>query len=947
MEPSQAGAGQASTLDDILTGLTDSQREAVLHSQGPLLVIAGPGAGKTRVIAHRVAYFVRSGQVNPVNILAVTFTQKAALELKDRIQRNLPDLNVETMQVSTIHSFCADLLHRYSAQSTLPHGFRILNDNGQFLLVYSNRKALGLGEIVKGRPKDFFDAVLRTFNLATEELVDPAELESWCEKNCPGENEKEIGLWQERKAIAEAYRQYCAMLKEHSWVDFAFLQRYALDLVQQNLAILAELRARYSFILIDEYQDTNAVQERLFRLLAGDGQHLTAVGDDDQSIYRFRGATVRNLQDFPNHYAGAHVVKLVHNFRSHEPIVGHSQQVIVHNPVRYSKDLLAVRGPGNEVILVYERTAAEEAVAIARLLQRLNRAGRITHYGDVAILLRSVKSYAETYVEALTALGIPCQVLGDATLFQQDEISQLYDLFNFLGASKEWGDRYVRHPLVGLSEATCERLTAHKENLLEINGEEDLKNIGITSTSDIRCLLGLLALKRKVQAQEHTSALSVFYDLLAITGCLGRFERAGEAVRLANLGVFSQLLATWDEHSPSQNFYPLREYLGLLREGGVNAAHAALDDAVQIMTIHQAKGLEFPVVVVGAAMDGRLPSTRRKDPYEIPYQLRASGLPEVDDPHLVDERKLFYVAATRARDLLIIGTADLVNKRGGGPSPFLYEMFGDDLHAAAAFSEERIKDIESRPPGDDHGPRPRYSFTQLAYYLQCPLRYKFAVVYNLAIPWLDPVDFGANVHCSLEAIHQRALMGQHVTPEELPALVEANWLSTPRTPPQQEENYRQTAIRWLGQYLREYGNQLPRTLQAETLFSTSLDRSILLGKVDLVRRSDRNGVEIVDFKTSASGPQEVAQAEMQLSIYALGIERELGLPVARRSAHFLRDGRVVSWAWGEPERAAATGRLTALFQQIEQMEFPPRRSYCAQCQEFRDVCPYASTGEQP
>jgi DNA helicase-2/ATP-dependent DNA helicase PcrA len=441
--------------DDILIGLTDPQKEAVLHQGSPLLIIAGPGSGKTEVIARRVAYMVRSGIVRPEQILAVTFTERAAQGLKDRIQRRLPEVNAERMQVSTIHSFASQLLRQYSAQSPLPRGFRLLDETGQFLYVYSRRNLLGLSEIVKGRPEDFFAAVIAVFNLATEELVTPEKLANCYNEQMAKAGEKEIDLCKEREIIAEAYGRYCKLLQENALIDFAFLQRHALSLLENNPEIVRELREEYTAILVDEYQDTNAAQERIIASLAGDGRNLTVVGDDDQSIYRFRGATVKNILNFPERYPNTHEVVLTHNFRSWEPILDHSLLVINQNPARFPKDLTAVRGPGNEVLLVYEHSTAEEAQAVVRLIRRLHDARRIDHYGDVVILLRSVKSYAEPYIQALSLEGIPYQVIGDASLFEKEEVAQLYDLFNFLTTAKAWGDKYLRDPIVGLSESAC------------------------------------------------------------------------------------------------------------------------------------------------------------------------------------------------------------------------------------------------------------------------------------------------------------------------------------------------------------------------------------------------------------------------------------------------------------------------------------------------------------
>jgi DNA helicase-2/ATP-dependent DNA helicase PcrA len=320
--------------------------------------------------------------------------------------------------------------------------------------------------------------------------------------------------------------------------------------------------------------------------------------------------------------------------------------------------------------------------------------------------------------------------------------------------------------------------------------------------------------------------------------------------------------------------------------------------------------------------------------------MRASGPPEVGDPHLVDERKLFYVATTRAQDLLIIGTADVVNKRGGGPSKFLYEMFGDDLHAVADLTEPYIAEIQSRPEVQ-RGPRERHSFSQLAYFLQCPMRYKFAVVYGLQVPWLDPVDFGANVHRALEAIHQRVLAGHLPTENEVEIIVAEIWLPGGRASPEREEEYRAAAVEQIRRYLREHSDTLSRVLQAETTFSTSLADQVLLGKIDLLRREGDGCVEIVDFKTSGAVPVDIERFDLQLDLYALGAEAGLGHEVGRQTVHFLGDGQVATWEWSSGREATARRQLIDVLERIAQQEFPPQSAYCPRCQEFRAICPYA------
>lgn len=484
---------------DLPAHLTQQQRDAILHEGGPLLIVAGPGSGKTEVLTWRVAHLVKSGVTAPVNCLVCTFANKAALELRDRIQRKLPDVDVEQMPIGTIHSLCADILREYQTKSPLPRGFRILDEEGQLLLVYRNRAEIGLSGVMKGRPQDFFSAVLRMFNLATEELVGPERLLDWCKAQrqaaetlaseaARGKSKLKaqkaadaVELWKEEAIVTESYRSYCGLLRSRNLVDFAFLQRYCLDLLDSHPDVVAALRERFRAILVDEYQDTNAAQERILQYLAGNGERLTVVGDDDQGIYRFRGATVGNLLGFEKRYPGARSIYLEQNFRSFDPIVKNSLAVIANNQARFPKDLFTTRGAGSDIVLMYEHAVAEEAAAIARLLKGLRAAGKVHRLGDVAVLLRSVRSYSEDYVRALASQGIPVSVIGEPGFFARDDISQMCDLFHFLGATKPWGDVHVRCSLMGLEERTADALKTYSGSLADIGDE------GSSGSSPGRC----------------------------------------------------------------------------------------------------------------------------------------------------------------------------------------------------------------------------------------------------------------------------------------------------------------------------------------------------------------------------------------------------------------------------------------------------------------------------
>lgn len=939
---------------DILFNLTPAQREAVTYYGGPLLIIAGPGSGKTEVISCRAAYLIRSGKVKPENLLAATFTEKAALKLKDRIQKKLPEVNVEAMQVSTIHSFCYGLLDKFRSETPFPRGFRVLDEAGQRLFVFSRRKELGLSEIVKGRECDFFAEVLRIYNLAAEELVEPEKFEGWCVKQFTAADPDEKALWEERVYVARSYRRYLELLQEAEVVDFGNLQRQALELIKTKKNVLQQVRDEFHEILIDEYQDTNAVQEDLLFLVAAPRQRLAVVGDDDQSIYRFRGATVKNILNFDKKHKAVKVVKLVVNFRSLRPIIIHSSELIRCNPknCRLDKELLCHRKDwSNGLVIIHEKTAAEEAKAVVTVLRRLIDDETIRRLNDVAVLLRSVHSYAGPYLEALKEADIPFRVIGDGRFFERADIEEMRGLFTFLGATKPWGDRFVRCGLMDLSVKTEKALQAFKDDLTEAVSRERLKKIKIRDRADLSKIIALVDLKRRVQEGQHRSILEVLYDILRISGHFARAERGGDQEAVRNQGLLTKIACDFDEYGSTKNIYAFLSYLKLLREGVHDSYRNDPDDAVSVMTVHQAKGLEFPVVVIGAAMEGRFPVRARRSSYEIPCKLMRSGSPEVHDPHIIDERKLFYVAATRARDLLIVGTADIVNKRGGGPSEFIRELAGSGLAEAERRGKElierafRVEEVGEK----SHEPRLRLSYYQIAHYLQCPLRYRYFHVDGMANILCDRLYFGSAVHRALELIHRDVMAGRTVTEKDAAMYVGRAWLPIlgRKKDFQAEEEERKSmeaAVAQVSRYVSEHGKLFGVIEEAERPFAFDLEGAVIAGKIDLVRRAADNKKEIIDFKTFGSKTGLREKAELQMDIYALGLETSADIKVGQRTLHFLEDDFVQTTDWDVKKCNAAEKELCGIIGKIKAGYFKPRTEYCPICTEFKAICPYFERG---
>jgi DNA helicase-2/ATP-dependent DNA helicase PcrA len=902
-----------------------------------LLIIAGPGSGKTEIIAWRVAHLIEKNDAPWDKVLVTTFTDKAALELKDRIKKKAPNLNVDSMQISTIHSFCLKILHEFGSHAGIPANLRILDEKQQMLFIFSHREDLNLNNDSDEYEADFFSNIQRAFNLITQELVEPSSLESWCQLNLLKCGNRDSDLWRDRMQLGFAYSKYLDLLNKESLLDFDTLQRKTLTLVQDNPRVLDKIRKHYSWILVDEYQDTDAVQDRILRLLAGDGKRFTAVGDDDQSIYRFRGATVRNILEFKKRFPGARIIKLEQNFRSKKPIVQSTQQVIIHNPARIPKDLSSARGIGSDVLVVRKQSPIEEAKASVNLIKRLHKNGKITSYGDIAILFRSVKYHSIYYIDALNEANIPYNIIGDGGFFRRREISRLFDLLVYLNTSGKWGDRYLLNPLLDLKSETCVALQNTKISLAT---RDELQSVGINDEGDLLKLEKLLALKYTVQNAEYESILEIFYGILESTGCICSLLGDNNEDALANLGLLSQIVASWDEYGAPQNFKFFLKYLRLLKKSGIDGTVTPAENAIQIMSIHQAKGLEFPVVVMGSVTNGRLPLAPRSDYFEIPYHLRVSGLPEVDDPHLVDERKLFYVAATRARDLLIIGTSDAKSEYGG-QSVFLENMLGENLKGLTDFSHAYIENVDSKPHLESVPAR--HSFSQLSYFLECPLRYKYAVVLGLHVPWREAMGFGDNVHRALEVIHSRALKGQILSPEEVSELVATKWINRNFINTDKEIELKDAATQQISRYLITYGSTIPYVIGAEIPFSFDLDRHTILGKIDLIRRYSENLIELVDFKTSKmpmSGRDiRSRNIRLQLDLYALGAEA-LGLKITETTAHFMGDGGLATNAWTSERRTQAIANLKSMLNCIDSGTYTPNCDYCAYCLEFGLICSY-------
>jgi DNA helicase II / ATP-dependent DNA helicase PcrA len=648
---------------DLLSSLNPSQREAVQAGDGPVLVLAGPGSGKTRVLTHRVAYMIDALGVDPFNIIAVTFTNKAAREMKERLDHILGDGRASALTVGTFHSICARFLRRDIMHLGRERDFAIYDSDDQQRVMKRVLRDLNLDE-KKHSPR----AIHATISRAKNELVDADEFARHARSTFD-------------EVTARCFKRYEELLRESNALDFDDLLIKTVLLFELHPDVLEKYQRRYRYILADEYQDTNRAQYVLLKQLAAAHKNIFVVGDEDQSIYAFRGADIRNIRMFEKDYPNAQVIELRQNYRSTQAILDVAQAVINRSHQRHrSKVLETENGGGVQVQLMEGYDQDEEGQLVAGEIARMVSGGEY-RYGDIAIMYRT-NAQSRAVEEALIARGLRYQIVGGTRFYERKEIK---DVLAYLRLTLNPFDsvsfgRVLNWPARGIGERSQDELERRATELgvplyaalqLLQEGDEPAKNWFNSRTTS--ALLGFLAILDELIAARETHDLGALMELL-----------------MTRVGVQEALLREHGEEEGGDrwnNVLELRnaveQYAGLPREAQLPtfleevALVSDVDqvqaerDTITCITLHQAKGLEYPVVFLVGLEEGLLPHSRSVD----------------DRDALDEERRLFYVGATRAKERLYLLYAfrRTVFGRAGTsqPSRFLADIPKDMVKQAA------------------------------------------------------------------------------------------------------------------------------------------------------------------------------------------------------------------------------------------------------------------------
>jgi len=864
--------------------VTETQNQAINHYMGPALVIAGPGAGKTFVVTERVKTLILKYGINPKNILVTTFTEKAASELKIRLAKTVGK-DAELIQISTIHSFCKSMLEKYALNHEYGGDIDILDEESQKLLIDLNKTYLGLaywkdGKLINIKNSfNYINQIRSFYDILTQNKIDTNKLIEALNK--------ENKLSEEDILIIQSYDRYLDILHNEKKLDFASLQTMFYDLINNNQNILKEIQENFIFILVDEYQDTSPIQDKIFRMLSGENQNLFVVGDENQSIYGFRGASIKNFKNFLLNYPGAKSYFLNINFRSTKTIVNFSNQVFED---AIKKELESRRREGEKLKLVYGEDSDSTAKETIDLIKKLKEKGIIKKYGDISLLFRSLKNHSGEYIKYLSEEGIPYVTFGDGKFLDREEIKtivylmsyvtqELYNDNKFISWKDWWRKDLFLNDFFNFSLETKNIIANGKFNLYDLVDDNDFKINGFTDEEDILKIKKLNKLKYEVEIDKDSfgdqfigknSLLLIFYKLLDYSGYFKRLmERntSEDKEILINLGKLSTIINRYMDISKKED---IKGFLWYIYNSNMDIDQDKIEDetTIKLMTVHQAKGLQFPVVILCCLNEGRFP-LRYKDRHIIPIPKQFLEKKEYEDDledFLQEERRLFYVGLTRAQDNLIFTASKKHKVKKMEKSRFLdiipKEMLIDEDYKLVAEKEYILeKNV------------PNLNYSAINTFIDCPLRYNLIYEYGFATPPSFMQKMGTFIHNVLRCIHEEIKKGNEISPPKMREIVDRYWLNLPMSQKKNQE-WRDNKLRELVKYYITIKDHYKEILAIEESFSHIDDNMIINGRVDLIVKDNEDNNCIMDFKARKKKGIEETNVDKQLQIYNYCLDKK-------------------------------------------------------------------------
>ena len=965
--------------------LNDAQKRAITHGDGPLLVIAGAGTGKTRVIVERIRHLLQSDpDLTGENILGLTFTDKAAGEMKARVVRSIGERG-KNVTLKTFHAFCESLLKDTDPQS------RMLDKVDHWILLRRNLSRLQLDRYRRlAEPGQFLNDFVEFFSRCQDELVSCEAYQQYADElatqlqaergqldpDTLAERQETVAREQE---IARAYRASEELLREKKCSSFGTLITGAVELLASDAALRAALQNRYRYILVDEFQDTNIAQLRLLELLVNESKNIFAVGDNDQAIYRFRGASFGSFKLFLERFAGWREgqdstkfrVSLTENYRSTPNILRVATQVIAQNTVSadFPKKVLSTSKPEGEKIRIVElATLEDEARWVASELERIHKAGR--RWRDFAILYRA-HGHRDELVRELSRRRIPF-VISRLSILEHPLVKDILAYLRLIATPYDdvATARVLAAPAWQLAPADlvrfAERARKERTRIYDVLQNRQPPLPFDPSHTAVTELLEFTTAQRKTM--KRRDARYIFADLF---DWLEVYQRAPEQDR-DYVKRLAEFVKEWEDKSDTRKLPEFIEYLDYFEQAGgaVCLEDDAPGDAVRLMTVHGAKGLEFSHVFVLRVNKNKFPQPERPHVFEFPAALMKEGPPE-EQFHNQEERRLFYVALTRAEDRLTI-TA-LAEKKGRVP-PFIEDILmepgiqrRDVLQLApkpAAVPSNGTPPSAVPATGSLFAPLVERSklFSRIAEwaetflpappeplelnpsavdsYRRCPQKYLFAYLWSLQEGPKATLTFGRVMHATIRRVMAEFKKGNRLPFEEVQRLFETEWSASGFEDDYQEGEYKKDGLQQLRALHQAVLEQTPEILELEKTFALPVENNVVLkGRIDQINSLGRNDVEIVDYKTGRAKKETEARRDLQLSIYAIAAKEILEWNPVRLVFHYLQDNSRQETTRSAKQLDEAQEIVQEVAADIRARSFPAKEGFICRSCAFRPICP--------
>jgi len=991
-----------------LSKLNEEQREAVEHKNGPLLIVAGAGTGKTTVITQRIVNLIEKELAKPGEILALTFTEKAASEMEERVDRLLETGYVD-LWISTFHSFCERVLRDHALDIGLSPDFKILDSTAAWLLARQNLDKFDLNYYkALGNPTKFIQALISHFSHCKDQEVYPENYLEYAENLKTRDDVPENGETERIKEVASAYHAYQQMLLANSALDFGDLINYCLKLFKKRPLILKKYREKFKYILVDEFQDTNWSQYELIKLLSAPLNNLTVCADDDQAIYRWRGASFSNIvqfsKDFSRHSGtpqggASKQISLVKNYRSSQNILDLSYKFIKQNDPdrlefvnKISKKLTSDKKENGLIEHIHARNLDEEVGEVIKKILEMLKGDKEATYNDFAILVRANDS-ALPFIKALERANIPYQFLASRGLYSKPIILDIISYFKLLDNYHESSALYriLNFPFLEIAGEDIAKLTqySHKrtKSLFETLEESSLiPGLSENTREKIVFVLGLIK-KHSLIAREK-SVSEILLAFLEDSGYLKYLVSQSQEDKIDLLNQFYKKIKSFEEKTLEANLKNFMEEINLELESGemgkLEFDPEAGPDMVKVMTIHGAKGLEFKYVFLANMVDKRFPTIERKDPIELPEALIKDIKPK-GDVHLQEERRLCYVAMTRAKKGLYFTSAeDYGGQRKKKISRFLVELgYEEKSQTTMAKAQNEIMAEKVKAPVFEKI-KPEYlpehfSFSQLAAFEKCPLQYKFNFILKVPVKGKSVFSFGKTIHNTLHDFlkevsekpetKQENLFGPASPPaspnrgesqggekisegktskdfDRLLKLYDENWIDEWYESKKNKEEYYNQGKKVLKDFYDEFSKNPPKILKINGALGLELPFNLKVGDYKIFGVIDRiddssDGVSIIDYKTGQPKEKIDFDEKEQLLIYQIAAAEVLKLNPKDLTFYYLEGGKKISFLGTEKDILAQKEKIIAEIEKIKNSQFEPTPGWQCQYCDFKDICDFA------